>query len=335
MFFEEIVAGTCRFTSNVGEAMGIIKLRAPDEHGTSVHVKGIVKPDPPDLLPHYGTYPRGEKLQDHVCAKVPTYFSVRTKNYLKDRIKARSDPRMFEFIGSDVLRGPVSARDICAHPDGIMNSPQYQALYKAAKKASMAKRKGSFRRPASATPEASLGDEAPPFIFAVNFALPKAPSLAPNEYVNFVLYFARRGRSDNEIFENLWDKFCGMSPAQRSARLKLIPVIVNGPKAFQQTVANRPAIIGNKLKATWYESENHMEVIVDVGTSMIATQVWKMMLPQSKHLAMDIAWVIEGLNETELPEVVLGCCHLSKPDLNKYRTIIPQTQSRSASGMLF
>mmetsp|Transcript_28797 Transcript_28797/g.77507 ORF Transcript_28797/g.77507 Transcript_28797/m.77507 type:complete len:413 (+) Transcript_28797:42-1280(+) len=340
MFFEELAAGISRSVSDISAWIGITSPTGGDpDEAESVMVQEEIKPDPLPVLPEFGNLPRTPepaRNMDNTCSLVDTYFLVRDKNYLKDRIKSRSQPRIFEFIGCDVLRGPVSARDICAHPDGIMNSPEYQAMYRAAHKASLSQKRKSFRRPTAANGDVN-GATSPaaqaPFIFAVNFALPAAPSLAPNQYVNFVCYYGRVGRSDNETFEKLWDRFCQMTPAQRSARLKLIPVMVNGPQAFQKSVANRPAIIGNKLKATWYESKNHMEVIVDVGTSYIATQMWKLMLPQAKNLAMDIAWVIEGQATDELPENVLGACHLSKPDLNKTRTIIPQT--RNHSGTIF
>jgi hypothetical protein len=195
-----------------------------------------------------------------------------------------------------------------------MASPAYAELYKRAmrKQAKPPKpaRLGKLARPGGAP----AADVEPPFIFCVNFALPRAPALKPDEFVNVVLYFGRVGKSDNAVFEALWDKFRAMTPQQRGSRLKLLPVIVVGPQAFQNSIANKPTIIGTKLKTTYYDSDHHMECIVDVGSSLLASQMWKMMLPQSKYLAMDFAWVIEGQSEDELPEVVLGCAHLSRSD---------------------
>jgi hypothetical protein len=215
-----------------------------------------------------------------------------------------------------------------------MASPQYQELYKAAlKKQQALGRRASFfgaKSPPSAPqptpkPSAEHHPRSPdaPFIFCINFALPRAPALAPHDYANMVLYFARTGTSDNETWESLWAKFCQMTPAQRGSRLKLLPFILNGPAAFQHSIANKPALIGNKLKTSWFESPNHIECIIDVGSSLLASQMWRLMLPQAKHIAMDLAWVIEGTSEDELPEVVLGCAHLSKPDLSNFKQIKP------------
>lgn len=220
-------------------------------------------------------------------------------------------------------QGAAPARDICAHPDGIIASPGYQRLYKAAlkKRALGDRRRTFFHGDAKQSTHESGGarDVEPPFIFAINFSLPRAPALAPEEYVNIVTYFGRVGKSDNATWEALWERFLGMTPQQRGSRLKLLPVIVTGPQTFQNSIANKPAIIGNKLKCSWFESQNHLECIVEVGTSLLASQMWKLMLPQSKHLAMDMAWLIEGQTEDELPEVVVAAAHLSRPDLSHYR----------------
>jgi len=344
MFFEGLTVSMMQFANDVAGMFGFT--RGTADPGAQLDGSGIVQPEPEDVLPRFGTYPRAEKKSDHSCARVDTYFMVRTKNYLTTRVKARSAPRLFEFIGAEVLRSTESSTNFCMHPEGILNSEAYKQLLapqsggrqvRTPVEGSGRRRpgtpgEGGLRAP-GVSPQPSDGGSGkrqnePPFIFCVNFALPKAPSLAPNEYVNFICYFGRTGRSNNATWEALWDRFLEMTPQQRNARLKLIPVIVDSPsEAFQKTVANKPAIIGNKLKAHWYESPNHMEVIIDVGTSVIATQVWKMMLPQSKLLAMDIAWVIEGQSEEELPEVVLGCAHLSRPDMWKATVVEPAPAS--------
>lgn len=205
---------------------------------------------------------------------------------------------------------------MCTRPNGILSSPEYKALL-------------SGKRRGGGSPRATTGgrswmygrEDSSPFIFCVNFALPPAPALGEHHYVNIATYFGRTGPSEDSVFEDLWERFRKMSPKERDARFKLIPVIVAGPTAFQKSVANRPAIMGNKIRSTWFESENHMEVVLDVGSSFIASQMWRLMLPQAAILAMDMAWVIQGNGESELPEVVLASVHMSKPDMHRYRML--------------
>lgn len=226
-----------------------------------------------------------------------------------------------------------------------MASPQYQRLYKAAlKKQQLGEKKRSsialFGSPQphkhnpAAQPERAAAGSGAPFIFAINFALPRAPALAPDEYVNIVMYYGRIGESDNAEWEALWARFLKMTPQQRGSRLKLLPVIVNGSQAFQNSIANKPAIIGNKLKCSWFESANHLECIIEVGTSLLASQMWKLMLPQAKHLSMDMAWVIEGQTVDELPEVVVAAAHLSRPDMLAYRRYSEVPKSPAGSMLL-
>ncbi|KAJ1615969.1 hypothetical protein T492DRAFT_1109703 [Pavlovales sp. CCMP2436] len=316
ILLEDMRSGFWRFTADIQAALGLTSVTSPagiEDVVASNH--DVIEPDPLPSLPPFGNWPRLGRLADHSCGPVETYFHVRTKKYITTRVKARSKPRMFEFLGADMIRGAQNARDICAHPDGILASPAYQRLYTAALAAHKKERKLS---PADAK------KFAPPFIVCINFALPRAPTLAPHEYVNIVTYFGRQGTSDNAEWEGLWERFLKMTPQQRGSRFKLLPAIVNGPSMFQNSIANKPALIGNKLKCSWFESPNHLECIVEVGTSLLASNMWRLMLSQSKQLAMDMAWVIQGEDEAELPEVVLGAFHLSKPDLGAYRTLSPR-----------
>lgn len=352
-------SGFWRFTADIQAALGLTSVVSSSAHAEDLDQLGDAPAvaDPPEVMPKFGNWPARPRQSLHGCSAVETYFKVRSKDYLSSRVKARSAPRMFEFVGADMIRvrpraarerpagrgvasgsgtgaltaraaraparrpraaqGVSSARDICAHPEGIMASPQYQALYKAALK----------RAPNSAGRKKSRAGELPagsssgaPFIFAVNLALPRAPQLAPHDHVNIVMYFARAGKSDNEAWEALWERFLKMSPQQRGARLKLLPVIVTGSSTFQNSIANRPSIIGNKLKCSWFESANHLECIVEVGSSLLASHMWKLMLPQAKNLCMDMAWVIEGQTADELPEVVVAAAHISRPEVGEYRT---------------
>lgn len=99
VFFQEIGAALADVASRMAQALGFKTSVQPEAH-TVV----IIEPDPPDTLPWYGNMPRDGRKQPHSCAGVETYFNVRSKRFLTTRIKERSKPRRFEFIGADIIR---------------------------------------------------------------------------------------------------------------------------------------------------------------------------------------------------------------------------------------
>ena len=60
---------------------------------------------------------------------------------------------------------------------------------------------------------------------------------------------------------------------------------------------------------------NYFEVDVDVGSSRAANSVVGMVQGATNHMIIDMAVVLEGHNEEELPEAVLGTVRFSHLDM--------------------
>lgn len=100
----------------------------------------------------------------------------------------------------------------------------------------------------------------------------------------------------------------------RNERIKLIPHVIDGPWVVKKAVGQKPALVGNKLKQTYYKGENYYEVDLDVSSDKVAAFATKTALSHAKSLIIDLAWTLEGRAEDELPERVLGGVTFAFPD---------------------
>lgn len=58
------------------------------------------------------------------------------------------------------------------------------------------------------------------------------------------------------------------------ARFKLIPTVTEGNWVVRSAVPSaKPAILGQKLQQRYFRGDNYVETDVDVGSSVIASQI--------------------------------------------------------------
>ena len=50
----------------------------------------------------------------------------------------------------------------------------------------------------------------------------------------------------------------------------MIPKVVDGNMVVKMVVKDTPAIIGNKLKQTYFRGDNYFELDIDIGSSNVA-----------------------------------------------------------------
>ena len=78
-----------------------------------------------------------------------------------------------------------------------------------------------------------------------------------------------------------------------------------------------PAILGKKIKQTYIRSDRFFELIVETGSNPVSAGVLRLCSSYSKYLTADMAFLLEGNDETRLPEKILGCARVKNIDLNK------------------
>jgi len=112
----------------------------------------------------------------------------------------------------------------------------------------------------------------------------------------------------------------------RNNRLKLIPRIVEGPYPVKRVVENRPVLLGNKIKQTYFRGANYFEIDSKVDESMVAASIIKLCHRFAKRIVVDMAWTIQGEEVEELPERLLCACSVHNMDFSKVATLHEEMQ---------
>eukprot|EP00571_Detonula_confervacea_P003365 CAMPEP_0172325374 /NCGR_PEP_ID=MMETSP1058-20130122/53837_1 /TAXON_ID=83371 /ORGANISM="Detonula confervacea, Strain CCMP 353" /LENGTH=1269 /DNA_ID=CAMNT_0013041897 /DNA_START=65 /DNA_END=3874 /DNA_ORIENTATION=- len=226
-------------------------------------------------------------------------FRVRGKTYKIDSKKVNAGSSLFRLFAADVVETdiPIMA-GMCSHPKERVQL----AL----------QREREALSDGLASPS-----EMPPFVFAVNIALPGPPNY------HIVCYYAVDDMSmidgsDGTPSSKLCQEFIfGKDDAFRDNTFKLIPQIVEGNFMVRKTVGSTPAIMGNKIKQTYVQGERFFELMIDTGSSAVAAGVIRICNGYAKMIVVDLAFLFEGYNETTLPERVLGCVRLKNVEFGK------------------
>ena len=159
---------------------------------------------------------------------------------------------------------------------------------------------------------------APPFVVAVNLALPGPP------FYHAVMYYAVDditlidGTSTThpefsslckEMFLGTDDDFCDRS-------YKLIPQIVSGNFIVRRAVGATPALLGTKLKQRYTRDPRFFELTCDIGSSSVAAGVVRLSLAYAKTLVVDLGHVVQGDKGEHLPEKLFGAVRFSNLDFD-------------------
>ena len=83
----------------------------------------------------------------------------------------------------------------------------------------------------------------------------------------------------------------------------------------KKSVGTTPAILGNKIKQRYFHGKNSFELDVDLGSSSVAGGVLGMVKGYARQLHIDLAFLLEGQSEEELPEELMTSFRLLCPSL--------------------
>ena len=226
-----------------------------------------------------------------------TDFKVRGKNYLSDRKKMRSESALCELAGVDALKatdGPLL--NLGSRSDSPCRS--------------LVKNDGSL-------------------VLIVNFVLPLA-----RHYVSLAAYFI--APPENTLSGDLLkqrkmlSKFCAATDTVRDETMKIIPKIVEGPWVAKHALGSKPALLGRAVTSEYHSGEGWFEMDIDVSSSSAASGVLRIMKSCSKALVCNLAYVLEGKSEEELPERLLGTMAFVHFDLDPDKSPLIRTVSAEA-----
>uniref|UniRef100_K3WYM8 Protein ENHANCED DISEASE RESISTANCE 2 C-terminal domain-containing protein n=1 Tax=Globisporangium ultimum (strain ATCC 200006 / CBS 805.95 / DAOM BR144) TaxID=431595 RepID=K3WYM8_GLOUD len=219
-------------------------------------------------------------------------FKVRAKGYNHRREKEATESPLFELVWFEIFSGK--------HED-LMHISQS---------------KKSFVQKALA----KYGSDVPQ-LFVMNIFIPGSPLVACVQYFALKKEVASNLRSHREG-EALWKRFLEGDDTFRKSRLKLIPGIPEGPWMVKKSVGAKPVIISHGLEVTYFQTPNYLEAVVDVSSDCIAKHVTSLCRSHSTALRVDMGFVVEGIDDTELPEVLIGCVEYDHLDLTLATPII-------------
>ncbi|KAK9837547.1 hypothetical protein WJX84_003477 [Apatococcus fuscideae] len=132
-------------------------------------------------------------------------------------------------------------------------------------------------------------------------------------------------------FDRCLARFLDGTDKDRNSMFKLIPNVAKGSWVIKQSVGHSPVLLGNKLKTHYFRTDRYMEVDVDVASSSAANTVVKLVQGATRHLVVDMAILLEGHTEDELPEVLLGTIRYSQLDMRKSQRLDLDEQVVSSS----
>jgi len=128
----------------------------------------------------------------------------------------------------------------------------------------------------------------------VNFMMP---------WGNLVSYFDMDGYEKGTC--KAWDRFVSGDQKHRDGRLKLLPVVVEGPWICQRAIGpgNAPAVIGKALPVQYHVREaKYFEIDLVVMASSVARGILSIVKSHTKSITIDLAFIIEGAKEDEVRE---------------------------------
>jgi len=166
-----------------------------------------------------------------------TTFRVRGPNYLQDRIKIQSSPSLFKLLAVDIYETDEPIFNIASHPKLRLQSAVQRG-------------------------------DCPDFVWVVNIMIPGPPNYA------FVTYstpndphFFDESRDNDPVNRIAKRFFFGDDDSFRDHRFKLIPKVIDGNMVVKMAVKDTPAILGTKLKQSYFSGPNYFEMDVDVASS--------------------------------------------------------------------
>lgn len=146
------------------------------------------------------------------------------------------------------------------------------------------------------------------FVFVVAIQFPS------KKHYTMVKYFGTPTAPEEE---SLLGRFMYGDDKFRNERIKLIPRVLEGAWVVQRAVGAVPVLLGKAVKLDYHQGPGYLEMDVNIGSSSAAHTALKCVFGYARNLVIDMAWVIEGRSEEELPEGVIGSMRMSylEPDL--------------------
>jgi len=163
-----------------------------------------------------------------------------------------------------------------------------------------------------------------PLDFVVVFQLPSGAEGQPR--ANLLLRYVRKVEFDQQVEERDAGVFadliakCEASGSTFAAdRIKILPFLTGGaPWIMAKAVNNQPGLICAALNTLQFAGEGYLEVDIDIEGfkpspfTGLAKQILAIVRPKVASLVIDLAFMLQGDKEAELPERLIGSARLCR-----------------------
>jgi len=212
---------------------------------------------------------------------------LRTEKYLETKKqkhkKARDDPMLATFIGSEIFRGTTRCPDHIAS----LKESNYHDLIQ--------------------------NDESDRFYVIVNNRATGQKTCCCSFW-----YLTEEVFAENPQFHRIWDKFVNAEDDEyRNRRFKCYPVIIEGSWILKQMVPNVPTLLGMKVPISYWRGRNYFEIGVQCDKNYLAQSIMSVAFPIAKKLTVDQCYILQSESEDELPEVIFAGIRYLGIDLGK------------------
>ncbi|KAL7689322.1 putative pleckstrin domain, protein ENHANCED DISEASE RESISTANCE 2, EF-hand domain pair [Plasmopara halstedii] len=232
-------------------------------------------------------------------------FYVRSADYKKSRKKEPSKPALFDFIGADLVRteskvDPISQRVV--FPDEHENSRLFVI---------------NAQLPAYGP--SVWGDssyDGPGYTLALYWRIPDSiVEELKNPSTTTLMLLKRFLEAGNDT--SLTDRFKVIAQVTNQDECGL-----TGMAKKLLTSHNATPVLTRPQHRVYHFKDGTTELVVDIHAfSYIARRGIHLLLDKTSRLVIDVAFVIQGETEDELPEQVLGCCRLDHVNVQKAKNL--------------
>ncbi|KAJ0524750.1 putative protein ENHANCED DISEASE RESISTANCE 2 [Helianthus annuus] len=80
----------------------------------------------------------------------------------------------------------------------------------------------------------------------------------------------------------------------------------------KRAVGTKACLLGKAVSCNYLRQDNFLEIDVDIGSSSVARNVIGIVLGYVTSIVVDLAILIEGKEQEELPEYILGTVRLNR-----------------------
>lgn len=211
-------------------------------------------------------------------------FQVRGPHYLDSKTKTKGGEWLLKPIAFDWIKCSTKIFNVMRHPHARVRV----ALEEALKHAEHDKLEGK------------------PFVWAVNLQVPS------KENHSLIMYYVSFEQPNKD---SLMQRFLDGDSAFRTSRFKLLANVVEGPWILKTAVGERAVcLLGKAVTCSYTRDEHFMEIDVDIGASIMANAIVHLAFGCVTGLTVDLAFVLEGQTQSELPEKILGTIRFANLD---------------------